>query len=79
MARIDANGRYLISEIGLNYSLPFSNALMNGASAAARIPPMRRSAAPTLRPSGPVRDSHRCLQAIPSQFVLRARLSFVSL
>ncbi|MET0855684.1 MAG: hypothetical protein ABWY27_02940 [Telluria sp.] len=30
IARIDANGRYLISEIGINYSLPFTNALMKG-------------------------------------------------
>jgi opacity protein-like surface antigen len=33
MARIDSNGRYLISEIGLNYALPFSTALMKGVSA----------------------------------------------
>jgi hypothetical protein len=33
VAPIHAHGRYLISEIGLNYSLPISNALMKGVNA----------------------------------------------
>lgn len=32
-ARINADGRYVISEIGINYSLPFSTTLMKGAVA----------------------------------------------
>jgi hypothetical protein len=71
MARIDANGRYLISEIGLNYSLPFSNALVKGVSAGLGY----RSQSFRTRSEGPAYRDRRDFRDVKDGIVLSLNMS----